>query len=172
MLRSQEEHMALPKRGTRKLVLFDHTFRWLVRAEGQDYKFVTEAYDEPGQRLVVHVARSFFPADVPAFTPAIAKQCVSLAMAAGFDPAAPRGEHRLVVKRGQLDFGLVDKEEIKKRPVGRPRKRAPGEKRSPVYVSLEPEDRARLQVAAEREDLGLGTLARRWVLERLDQEGL
>lgn len=164
--------MALPKRGTRKLIVEPHTLRWLVRAAGPVYRFVAEAHASPGQRLVVEVKRAFFPDDVPAFTPAIAKQCVQLALAAGFDPTADRGEHRLVIERGQLDFSRVDREEMVKRPVGRPRKRAPGERRSPVYVTLEPDDRSRLATAAAAEGIGLGTLARRWILERLDGQGL
>ncbi|MCA9568682.1 MAG: hypothetical protein KC656_12610 [Myxococcales bacterium] len=163
--------MALPRRGTRELTIDDLHIRWLVRVEGPDYKLVAEAFDEPGQRLVVHVPRSLFPPEVPAFTPAIARQCVLLAMSAGFDACARRGEHRLRIQPGQLDFGRVDTTEIAKRPVGRPRKRAPGENRAPIYVNLEPEDRLRLQRVAAAEGIGLGTLARRWLVERLDADG-
>jgi hypothetical protein len=162
--------MALPKKGTRKLTLTDHTLRWLVRVEGPNYKMVAEAHASPAQRLVVRVPRRLFPASVPAFTPAIAKQCAELAMLRGYDPASAGGEQQVVVVAGELDFGAVDVDQIRKRPVGRPRKRAPGEKRSPVYVSLEPVDRARLQQHAEARGVGLGTLARQWVVERLDQE--
>lgn len=164
--------MALPKRGTRKLTIDARTYRWLVRVDGASYKMVAEAYTDPGARLVVHVDRSFFPSDIPAFTPSLAMQCVGLAVREGYDSTHPRGEHRLTVKAGQLDFGRVDREEIQKRPVGRPRKRAPGEKRNPIYVNLEPEDRERFKVVAEREGIGLGTLARRWIVERLDREAL
>lgn len=160
--------MALAKRGTRKLVVGDLTLRWVVRRDARTYTFVAEAYSDPGQRLVAEVARSSFPPDVTAFTPALAEQCVLLAVAAGFDPSAPRGEHRLVVAPDQLDYARIDRTQLTKRPVGRPRKRAPGEKRQPVYVTLEPADRARLQRVAAAEGVGLGTLVRRWVLERLD----
>lgn len=162
--------MALPKRGTRKLVYEGQSLRWKVTPKSKHYVFVAESYDRPGQRLVMTVARTLFPVDVPAFTPGVARQCVGLAVSGGFDVDAPRGEHRMSVEPGQLDFTVVDRENMTKRPVGRPRKRAPGEKRAPVYVSLEPADRARLKTVAEREGIGLGTLVRQWVVERLDVE--
>jgi len=111
-----------------------------------------------------------FPADAQILSPALVRQCVLLALADGYDPDQRTGEHRVAVARGQLDFGRVNRSELTKRPVGRPRKRAVGEKRKPVYLSLEPADRARLQSLAEARGVGLGTLAREWVLERLWDE--
>ena len=97
------------------------------------------------------------------------EQSVRLALTDGFDPDSPSGEHRLTLQPGQLDFSKVDTE-AQRRPVGRPRKRAVGEKRRPVYVSLEPEDRTRFEAIAERRGTRLGTLARAWILERLSAE--
>jgi hypothetical protein len=124
----------------------------------------------PGQKLVAQVPMSLFGDHTPVLSPALVRQCVELALARGFDPDAPKGQHPMWVSAGELDFARVNRDELTKRPLGRPRKRAVGEKRKPVYVSLEPGDRARLEALAAKRGIGLGTLARTWILERMNAE--
>ncbi|MFT4976121.1 MAG: hypothetical protein ACI8S6_002017 [Myxococcota bacterium] len=162
--------MGLPRRGSRKITVDEHELRWLGRKRDGRFLLLAEHAADPGQRLVVEIPLALFPEDAQILSPAIVRQCVLLARAAGYDPDTSSGEHRLRVGAGQLDFARVDRAELTKRPVGRPRKRAVGEKRKPVYVSLEPDDRARLQEHADRLGVGLGTLARQWILERLEAE--
>lgn len=162
--------MALPRKGSRTLTVDGVVLRWLVTRRGPVFQVVVERGEDPGQQLLASVPVELFPADAAIVSPEIVRQCVVLGRRSGFDPDAPRGRQRLEVGPGDLDFGRVDRESLK-RPVGRPRKRAPGEKRRPVYVSLEPEDRERLEAVAMARGLGLGTLAREWILERLADEG-
>ncbi len=162
--------MAIPRKGSRRITVGAHSLRWLVRRRQDVFRLLVERETDPGQRLVGEIPLVLFPADAQVLSPELAKQCVLLAMADGYSPDSRGGEYRFVVAAGQLDFALVDRSELKKRPVGRPRKRAIGEKRRPVYVSLDPPDRARLvELAAER-GVGLGTLVREWILERLKTE--
>ena len=161
--------MALPRKGSRTLTVDGQALRWRVSRKERSFQLVVEHRDAPGQQLVATVPVALFPADAAIVSPEIVRQCVVLARRSGFDPDAPTGRHVLEVRRGDLDFGRVDRESLK-RPVGRPRKRAPGEKRKPVYVSLEPEDRLRLEAQATQRGVGLGTLAREWILERLQRE--
>jgi len=162
--------MALPRKGSRTITIGVHTLRWLMRRQEDVFRLMVERGVDPGQRLIGEIPLSLFPADARILSPALVRQCVLLAVEQGYDPDAPGGEHRLMVSAGQLDFARVDREALKPRPVGRPRKRAVGEKRRPVYVSLEPEDRARLEGIAQELGVGLGTLARRWILERMAEE--
>ena len=162
--------MALPRKGSRKITVEGHALRWLARRRAEAYELMVERAAEPGQRLTCAIPLALFPADARILSPELVRQCVTLGLTAGFDPDAPRGQRRLAIAAGQLDFGRVNREALKPRPVGRPRKRAPGEKRRPVYVSLEPPDRARLETIAAARGVGLGTLARAWILERLAEE--
>jgi hypothetical protein len=162
--------MALPRKGSRQITVGPHSLRWLVRRRAAAFLLLVERSAEPCARLVVEVPVALFPAGAQVLSPALVRQCVLLGEAAGYDPNTTSGEHRLVLGTGQLDFGRVNRDELLKRPVGRPRKRAVGEKRKPVYVSLEPADRARLEALAEQRGIGLGTLAREWILERMTFE--
>lgn len=162
--------MALPRKGTRRITVDEHQLRWLMRPGKDAFRLVVERDAEPGQRLVCTVPMAYFPRDARILSPAIVEQCVRAALAAEFDPNVPRGEVRFTVTREHLDFGAVNTEELKPRPVGRPRKRAVGEKRRPVYVSFETADRERFDAVAKRLGTRPGTLARTWLLERLAQE--
>ena len=162
--------MALPKKGTRKITVDSGVYRWLVRRDGRAFQLIAEDHAEPAQRLAVRIPMGLFPRDVQILSPALVKQCLVLAVNDGYQPSKPGPEHRMEIKTGQLNFGKVKREELTKRPVGRPRKRAPGEKRKPVYLSLESEDRERLKVHADAKEVGIGTLAKMWILERLDRE--
>lgn len=158
--------MALPRKGSRRITVGGHRLRWAVGRHGEAFRLQVERRTEPGMRLVAMLPLAVFPADAPIVSPAIVRQCVLIGLANGFDPDRASGEQAISIEAGQLDFGKVDRERLV-RPVGRPRKRAVGEKRKPVYLSLEPEDRARLQALADARGIGMGTLAREWVLERL-----
>jgi hypothetical protein len=162
--------MALPRRGTRKIAFNTLVYRWLVRRHDKGFRLIAEASTDPGMRLVVEVPLSVFPSDAQIMSPGLVRQCIELAIADGYDATSPTGEHHQQIEQGDLAFGQINQEELKKRPVGRPRKRAPGEKRRPVYVSLETKDRARLQAIAETRGLALGTLVKAWVLDRLEIE--
>ena len=162
--------MALPKKGTRKITVDSGVYRWLVRRDGGAFRLIAEAHAQPAQRLAVKIPVGLFPQDAQILSPALVKQCLVLALNDGYQPNQAGPEHRMEIATGQLNFGKVNREELTKRPVGRPRKRAPGEKRKPVYLSLESEDRERLKVRADAADVGIGTLAKTWVLERLDRE--
>lgn len=162
--------MALPRRGTRKITVDDCPLRWVVTNQARQFTLIVEHHSAPGQKLVASLPRDLFPEDACVVSPEIVRQCVTHARQHGFDPEATAGTVRLTVAAGVLDFGQVDREALTKRPVGRPRKRAPGEKRRPVYVSLEAPDRQRLERIAEAQGVPVGTLAKRWLLERLAEE--
>lgn len=162
--------MALPRKGTRKIIVGDLPLRWLVTTQAAQFTLVVEHHASPGQKLVALLPKALFPDEARVVSPEIVKQCIALAVEKGFDPAKSSGTVRFTVAAGALDFGKVDREALTKRPVGRPRKRAPGEKRKPVYVSLEAPDRERLVQIAEARGMPLGTLAKAWILERLAEE--
>jgi hypothetical protein len=160
--------MALPRKGTRTITVDGHVLRWMVRPVDDGFRLVAESKEAPGQSLVVRIPRSAFGAALTVVSPEIARQAIVQGFAAGFVPAEARGEVRLTVT--ELDTTTVDREALTPRPVGRPRKRAPGEKRRPVYVSLDKADRESLEAAARARGLPIGTLARQWLLERLAEE--
>ena len=162
--------MSLPKKNTRKITLSSGTYRWLVRRDAKNFTLITELAENPSRRLQVKVPLKLFPDDAQILSPALVRQCIEHALNTGYSPTTQGKEHRVTLSEGDLNFGKVNQEELKKRPVGRPRKRAPGEKRRPVYLSLDPPDRARLEAIATARSLPLGTLARTWILERLDSE--
>lgn len=162
--------MALPRRGTRRITVDGQPLRWLVTTQAEQFTLLVEHHDAPGQRLVARLSKQLFPEDARVVSPEVARQAIVYAQARGFDPGRPGGELRLSVPAEALDLGRVDREALTKRPVGRPRKRAPGEKRRPVYVSLEAPDRERLTELAEARGVALGTLAKDWILERLAEE--
>ena len=162
--------MALPRKGTRKITVGEHTLRWLARRQGGTFTLIVERYTAPGQKVVATIPEGLFPTQPPIVSPQIVRQCINNALKLGFNPDTPKGQVRMSVAKGDLDFQLVNTEALTRRPVGRPRKRMPGEKRKPVYVSLEKDDRQRMEAAAEKRGLPIGTLAKMWLVERLDEE--
>jgi len=162
--------MALPKRGTRKITINDTPLRWLVAPLSDGFRLIVEHHSAPGQKLIVQIPTAAFSQPPHVVSPEITRQCVEAGIRQGFDPACPTGAVRLSIGAGELQLESVNREELVRRPVGRPRKRQPGEKRRPVYVSLEKEDRLRLEKAAAAKGLPIGTLAKTWILDRLQQE--
>ena len=138
----------------------------MVSPRADHFLLVVEQHTAPGQKLLATLPRDLFPTRPGSVSPEIVRQCVEHGITRGFSPEAPTGQVSFTATARDLQFERVQQP----RPVGRPRKRQPGEKRRPVYVSLEKADRARLEQAAEAHGVPIGTLARMWLLERLERE--